>query len=55
LTVEEARQRLEELTISRNEINGTADPPGRFARNRATRVIDEGGQTYEIDAIGGAT
>lgn len=53
LGAEEAREQLEELTVRRDEINKTADPPGTIARRRAAQVIYSGGQAYEIDKSAG--
>jgi hypothetical protein len=49
LDYNEARDHLNELTARRDEVNQTADPPGRIARRRASQVIRVGGQAYEID------
>ena len=49
LEYDEARERLANLTARRDEVNSTADPPGRLARRRAGTVIRAGGQTYAID------
>ncbi|HRJ06323.1 MAG TPA: SLATT domain-containing protein [Candidatus Saccharibacteria bacterium] len=46
----DARAKLEELTVRRDEINKTADPPSRLAYWRAKRnLTKDGGQDYEID------
>jgi hypothetical protein len=50
LNFEEARERLESITNSRNELTKTADPAGRYAYWKAKRNIEkQGGQTYEVD------
>jgi len=47
---EEARERLESITNSRNELTKTADPAGRYAYWKAKRNIErQGGQSYEVD------
>lgn len=45
----EAREKLAEVTIRRDEVNRTADPPGRYAYWRASRNFNKGGQSYETD------
>lgn len=47
---EEARDKLAELTVRRDEVNRTADPPGRYAYWRATHNFNKGGQSYETDS-----
>lgn len=50
MSYEDARQGLEAITSSRNELNKTADPPGRIAYRRAGRNLnDDGGQSYAVD------
>jgi hypothetical protein len=49
LSSEIVRERLAELTVRRDEINRTADPPGRYAHWRARRNMRKGGQAYEVD------
>jgi sensor histidine kinase regulating citrate/malate metabolism len=50
LNFEEARERLESITNSRNELTKTADPAGRYAYWKSKRNIEkQGGQTYEVD------
>jgi hypothetical protein len=50
LSFEDARAKLQELTVRRDEVNKTADPPGRFAYWRSKRNLSkDGGQDYEID------
>jgi hypothetical protein len=50
LNFEDARERLESITNSRNELTKTADPAGRFAYRKAKRNLEkQGGQTYEVD------
>jgi hypothetical protein len=44
-----AREALASLTARRDEINGTADPPGWYASRRARKSIEAGGQMYEVD------
>ncbi|ADT99182.1 hypothetical protein Mspyr1_25480 [Mycolicibacterium gilvum Spyr1] len=44
------RDKLAELTVRRDEVNRTADPPGRYAHWRARRNVRKGGQAYEVDA-----
>lgn len=48
-TIEDARENLRNLTNSRDELNQTADPPGRVARWLAGRTIKNDGQTYAVD------
>lgn len=48
-----ARKRLDQMTVKRDEINQIADPPSRYARWRAKKNIEEGGQHYEVDATDG--
>ncbi|QEM43579.1 SLATT domain-containing protein [Mycolicibacterium grossiae] len=47
---DEARDKLSELTVRRDEVNRTADPPGRYAYWRATRNFTKGRQSYEADS-----
>ncbi|WP_369028999.1 SLATT domain-containing protein [Streptomyces adonidis] len=49
---EDARTILQNLTNSRDELNKTADPPGRIAYWRAKRNISRGGQRYAVDREG---
>jgi hypothetical protein len=46
---EDARETLQNLTNSRDELNKTADPPGRVAYWLAQRNINKGGQSYAAD------
>lgn len=46
---EEARDALRNLTNTRDELNKTADPPGRFAYKQSSRNINSGGQSYGAD------
>jgi len=42
---------LNELTVRRDDVNKTADPPSTYAYWRAKRNIQKtSGQTYEVDA-----
>jgi len=50
LSAEDARDKLAELTVRRDEVNRTADPPGRYAHWRAGRNVSKGRQAYEVDA-----
>jgi hypothetical protein len=50
LSRQEAREQLAEITVRRDEVNRTADPPSRYAYWRARRNFKKGGQTYEADA-----
>lgn len=53
LEYDEARAVLESLTNSRDELNKTADAPGRIAYLKAKSVIEkQGGQTYAVDSEG---
>lgn len=47
---EEAREKLNEITVRRDEVNRTADPPGHYAYWRAARNFNKGSQSYETDA-----
>lgn len=49
---EEARDTLRNLTNTRDELNKTADPPGRLAYKLAGRNIEGGGQSYAADEGG---
>lgn len=51
---EDAREQLATLTTRRDEVNKTADPPGSYARWRATKNLKRGGQSYEVDKENGA-
>lgn len=51
LPYSEAADQLSELSARRDEVNKTADAPGRIARRRAAAVINGGGQIYEIDKL----
>jgi hypothetical protein len=53
LSYDECLERLSELTARRDEVNKTADPPGRIARKRAARNISSGGQSYQVDRMAG--
>jgi hypothetical protein len=53
MTPDEARVALQDLTTRRDELNQTADPPGRRAYKRAKKNLEEGGQTYAVDPTGG--
>jgi hypothetical protein len=46
---EEARETLRNLTNTRDELNKTADAPGRLAYKRASKNITGGGQSYAVD------
>jgi hypothetical protein len=46
-----AREALAKLSERRDEINKTADPPNIYARWRARRNIETGGQTYIADRL----
>ncbi len=52
MTYEDARESLRNLTNTRDELNKTADPPGRLAYKRSIKNITGGGQTYEADGEG---
>lgn len=45
----DARDKLEKLSSRRDEINRTADPPGRLAYWLANRNLNKGRQTYAVD------
>ncbi len=47
-----AREALAKLSERRDEINKTADPPNIYARWRARRNIETGGQAYIADRLG---
>lgn len=49
---EDAREMLRNLTNSRDELNKTADPPGRLAYRRSVKNVNRGGQSYEADEKG---
>jgi hypothetical protein len=49
LSVEDARGRLTELTARRDEVNKTSDPPGWYAYWRASRNVNRGRQSHEVD------
>jgi hypothetical protein len=49
-TREEALEELANLTARRDEVNRTADAPGRYAYRRAKKNIGAGSQTYQADA-----
>lgn len=51
LPYEDVRNQLTELTVRRDEVNRTADPPGTYAYWRAKRNLRAGGQTYERDEV----
>ena len=44
-----AREELTKLTQRRDEINKTADPPNAYARWRARKNLESGGQSYAAD------
>jgi hypothetical protein len=46
---DKARDELRQLTVARDELNNTADPPSRYAWWRAQRNIKGGEQGYEVD------
>lgn len=46
---EDARDTLRNLTNTRDELNKTADPPGRLAYRLSGRNINSGGQSYGVD------
>lgn len=48
-TFDEAREKLAELSERRDSVNRQAPVPSKFARKRARRNIEDGGQSYEID------
>ncbi len=52
MTYEDASESLRNLTNTRDELNKTADPPGRLAYKRSIKNITGGGQTYEADGEG---
>jgi hypothetical protein len=47
-----AREALAKLSARRDDINKSADPPNSYARWRAKRNIDGGGQSYAADRSG---
>jgi hypothetical protein len=49
LSRDDAREVLRNLTSTRNELNKTADPPGRYAYWLSQRNIKKGSQDYEAD------
>ncbi|WP_416986938.1 SLATT domain-containing protein [Streptomyces sp. T028] len=49
LNREDARDTLRSLTNTRDELNKTADPPGRLAYKLSSRNISGGGQSYGAD------
>jgi hypothetical protein len=50
LTYEDARDELKSLTTSRDELNKTADVPGKRAFRQAKKNIEkQGGQDYAAD------
>jgi hypothetical protein len=50
LSVAHARDQLRELSARRDELNKTADPPGRLAYWLAKRNLEKNnGQVYEVD------
>jgi len=49
LKYDDARTALNQLTVQRDELNNTADPPSAYARWRSGRTIAGGGQRYEVD------
>jgi hypothetical protein len=52
-TYEEARDKLQDLTNSRDELNKTADAPGKSAYSKAKQNIEKSlGQDYAIDDEG---
>jgi len=48
---DEAREALRNLTNSRDELNKTADPPGRIAYWLAKKNLRKGGQRYAVDEV----
>jgi hypothetical protein len=52
LSRDEARDQLQQLTSTRDDLNKTADPPSRYAYWIAGRNIRKGGQTYAADEEG---
>ena len=46
---EEARDKLNEITVRRDEVNRTADPPGQYAYWRAKHSMNKGAQSYAAD------
>lgn len=49
MAYEDARETLRNLTNTRDELNKTADPPGRLAYRRSAKNISSGGQSYTVD------
>ncbi len=45
-----ARDRLSDLTVRRDSLNKTAEPPGIAAYKKAKKRLEAGGQAYEQDA-----
>lgn len=52
MAYDDARASLKSLTDTRDELNKTADPPGRIAYRRSKRSIETGGQCYDVDSGG---
>ena len=50
LNYDDARTALKQLTVQRDELNNTADPPSAYARWRAKNTIIGGGQRYDVDS-----
>jgi len=50
LSIDEARERLADLTARRDSLNKTAEPPGSAAYKKAKKLLEAGGQAYEQDA-----
>ena len=50
MNYEDARDELKSLTTSRDELNKTADVPGKLAYRKAQKNIGgDGGQDYAVD------
>jgi hypothetical protein len=49
LSIDEARQRVGEMTARIDEVNKTADIPSRLAHFLGRRNLAKGRQTYEVD------
>ena len=49
MSYEDAREALRNPNNTRDELNKTADAPGRLAYKQASKNIAGGGQTYEAD------
>ena len=49
LSMNEARDRLSDLTARKDSLNTTAEPPGSTAYQKTKKLLESGGQTYEQD------